>query len=141
MSEPITFFVPGQPQGKGRPRIGKAGGFSRMFTPEKTAAYEGLIALAARQEMAGRELLIGPVSVRMSIDLTVPASWSQKKQRDALEARLLPTTKPDCDNTVKAVFDGLNGVAWKDDVQVVDLTVSKRYAKTPGVLVTIRVAT
>jgi Holliday junction resolvase RusA-like endonuclease len=88
--------------------------------------------------MAGRELLTGPVSVRLSIDLTVPTSWSQKKQRDAIDARVLPTTKPDCDNTIKAVFDGLNGVAWRDDVQVVDLTVSKRYAKIPGVLVSIR---
>jgi Holliday junction resolvase RusA-like endonuclease len=29
----------------------------------------------------------------------------------------------------KLVLDALNGVAWLDDGQVVDLTVSKRYAK------------
>jgi len=48
---------------------------------------------------------------------------------------VLPTTKPDADNVVKAVFDGLNGVLWRDDVLVVDLRVRKRYAATPCVRV------
>jgi Holliday junction resolvase RusA-like endonuclease len=30
---------------------------------------------------------------------------------------------------------GMNGVVWRDDVQAVDLKVSKRYAVTPGVVV------
>ena len=36
---------------------------------------------------------------------------------------------------VKAIFDGLNGVLWRDDVLVVDLRVRKRYAATPCVRV------
>jgi hypothetical protein len=40
----------------------------------------------------------GPVEVRMFIALQVPASWSQKKQRQALEGTVFPTTKPDVDN-------------------------------------------
>lgn len=130
---PIRFTVPGQPQGKGRPRVGTIGGHARMFTPQKTLAYEGFIALQAQIAMAGHDLVEGPVLVRMFIALQVPASWSQKKQRAALEGLHFPTTKPDVDNTVKAVFDGLNGVVWKDDVQVVDLVLSKRYSSTPRV--------
>jgi Holliday junction resolvase RusA-like endonuclease len=53
----------------------------------------------------------------------------------ALAGEVLPTTKPDADNVVKAVFDGLNGVLWRDDVLVVDLRVRKRYAATPCVRV------
>ena len=45
----IRFDVPGMPQGKGRPRAGKVAGKARLFTPEKTVAYEGLIALCAAQ--------------------------------------------------------------------------------------------
>jgi Holliday junction resolvase RusA-like endonuclease len=131
----ITFTVPGQPQGKGRPRVGKIGAHARLFTPQKTVAYEGLIAHAAQIAMAGRALVEGPVSVALAIDCQVPASWSQKKQRIALAGEVLPTTKPDADNVVKAVFDGLNGVLWRDDVQVVDLMVRKRYAATPCVRV------
>ena len=43
----VAFVVPGEPQGKGRARVGKINGHARMFTPAKTVAYEGLIALAA----------------------------------------------------------------------------------------------
>jgi Holliday junction resolvase RusA-like endonuclease len=133
----IAFTVPGQPQGKGRPRIGKVGPHARMFTPVKTVAYEGLVAHAAQIARDGRPLLEGPVRVAMSIDCQVPASWSGKKQRIALAGELVPTTKPDIDNVVKAIFDGLNGVVWKDDVQVVDLRVRKRYSAVPCVRVQI----
>jgi Holliday junction resolvase RusA-like endonuclease len=127
----IQFIVPGQPQGKGRPRIGKVGQHARMFTPAKTVAYEGLIAHAAHTAMAGRPLIDGPVECELRIDCQVPASWSAKKQRQALVGEIRPTTKPDADNVVKAVFDGCNGVLWRDDVQVVGLRVTKRYAAVP----------
>lgn len=133
----LLFTVPGQPQGKGRPRIGKVGAHARMFTPQKTVAYEGLIAHAAQEAMKGRAPLLGAVSVTLDIRCQVPASWSKKKAQEALAGRLHPTTKPDIDNTEKAVFDGLNGVAWKDDVQVVDVGKRKRYSDTPGVTVRI----
>ncbi|XVJ69930.1 MAG: RusA family crossover junction endodeoxyribonuclease [Rhizobacter sp.] len=131
----ISFTVPGQPQGKGRPRIGKAGRYSRMFTPEKTVAYEGLVSLAAQEAMAGKPPLQGPCQVVIGLFCQVPASWSKKKREQALAGDVLPTTKPDADNCVKAIFDGMNGVVWRDDVQAVDLKVSKRYAVTPGVVV------
>lgn len=132
---PIRFVVPGAPQGKGRPRIGKVGQHARMFTPAATVAYEGLVAHAAQTAMAGRPLLDGPVACAVHIDCAVPASWSQKKQRMALAGEVMPTTKPDADNVVKAIFDGLNEVLWRDDVQVVDLAVRKRYSATPCVRV------
>lgn len=133
----ITFTVPGQPQGKGRPRIGKIGAHARMFTPAKTVAYEGLIAHAAQVVMdrAGAKLFEDAVGVNLFIDCQVPASWSQKKQRAALAGEVLPTSKPDVDNVVKAVFDGLNGVLWRDDVLVVDTRIRKRYSSTPCVRV------
>lgn len=131
----IAFTVPGQPIGKGRPRIGKVGQHARMFTPAKTVNYEGLIAHAAQTAMRGAALVEGPVSVALSIECQIPASWSGKKQRLALAGEVMPTTKPDADNVVKAIFDGLNGVLWRDDVQVVDLRVRKRYALTPCVRV------
>ena len=131
----IRFTVPGQPQGKQRPKIVKIGGFSRMATPKATVAYEGLVAHAAQVAMAGRPPLQSAVGCNVFIDCQVPASWSQKKQRMALAGEVLPESKPDADNVVKAIFDGLNGVLWRDDVLVVDLRVRKRYAATPCVRV------
>lgn len=129
----VRFFVPGKPQGKGRPRAVARGKFVRMYTPEKTASYESTVALAASQAMGSRAPIVGPVSVVMGIALPVPASWSKRKQASALDGIVLPTTKPDADNVVKAVFDAINGVVWGDDTQVVDLRLIKRYAPTPGV--------
>lgn len=131
----ISFAIPGAPQGKGRAKIVKIGGFSCMATPQKTVAYEGLIAHAAQQAMAGSPLLDGAAACNVFIDAPVPASWSAKKQRAALAGEVMPTTKPDADNVVKAVFDGCNGVLWRDDVQVVDLRVRKRYSAVPCVRV------
>jgi Holliday junction resolvase RusA-like endonuclease len=137
MSQMISFTVPGQPVGKGRPRIGKIGPHARMFTPEKTVNYEGLVAHIASQARGSHPLIEGAVGCNLFIDCQVPASWSQKKQRLALAGEVLPTTKPDADNVLKAIFDGLNGVLWKDDVQVVDGRFRKRYSATPGVRVEI----
>lgn len=133
----VSFTVPGQPVGKGRPRIGKIGPHARMFTPEKTANYEGLVAYAARAAMGGLDLLDGPCSVTLDIVCQIPASWSQKKQLQAQLGRILPTTKPDIDNVEKAIFDALNGVVWRDDVQVVRVMKAKRYGGVPGVTVQI----
>lgn len=133
----VRFTVPGAPQGKGRPRIGKGGEHARMFTPQKTVAYEGLIAHAGHAAMNGRALIEGAVSVVLDIRLEVPASWSTRKRVRALAGYELPTKKPDIDNVEKAIFDGLNGVVWKDDVQVVDVCKRKRYADAPGVTVEI----
>lgn len=134
----IRFTIPGQPVGKGRARVGRAGGFARLYTPEKTVNYEGLVAMAGQQAMAGRAVLLDAVAVTLDIAVQIPASWSQKKRASAIAGSVHPTTKPDIDNVEKAIFDGLNGVAWKDDVQVVSVTKRKRYSDRPGVEVLIQ---
>lgn len=136
----IDFVVYGAPQGKGRPRVGRVGANVRMFTPAKTLAYEGLVAHCGAAAMAGRALIEGPVELRLVIECQVPASWSKRKQAQALAGEILPTTKPDVDNVIKAIGDGLNGVVWRDDVQVTDVITRKRYAEKPQVRVTIRPA-
>lgn len=46
-------------------------------------------------------------------------------------ARLHHTTKPDVDKAVRVILDALTGVLYKDDCQVVDTVMSKRYVM-PG---------
>lgn len=134
---PVRFFVPGEPQGKGRARIGKVGAHARMFTPAKTLAYEGVIAYAAQIAMGGRALITGPVLLEMRMLHPIRDSWSKKKKAGALSGDIAPTIKCDADNCLKAVCDALNGIVWKDDVQVVNVSLSKRFAETPGVQVRI----
>lgn len=133
--KPVSFVVPGEAVGKGRPRVSTIGGHARMFTPAKTANYETLIALAAQAAMQDRELIAGPVLLEMKIFVSVAASWSKKKTAEALRGEVMPTKKPDADNVLKAICDGINGIVFKDDVQVVNVSMSKRFGETPGVLV------
>jgi Holliday junction resolvase RusA-like endonuclease len=136
---PILIHIPGAPIGKQRPIAGRSfAGHTTLRTPKKTLNYEALVALAGQQAMAGRPLIETACEVEMHIAVPIPASWSKKKRAEALAWTLLPTTKPDIDNVEKAIFDGLNGVVWKDDVQVVSVTKRKRYSDTPGVAVTVR---
>lgn len=140
MTEPIEFFVPGSAIGKGRPRVGRVGGNVRMFTPKKTAAYESTVALFASVQMHGRELFDGPVALTLVVYCTVPKSWSRAKKERAASGGIAPTTKPDLDNIVKAYGDAMNGIVYRDDVQIIDLSVKKMYSATPGVLVSVRPA-
>jgi Holliday junction resolvase RusA-like endonuclease len=73
--------------------------------------------------------------VGLQVVCSIPQSWSQKKQRMALAGEVRPTGKPDADNVLKAMCDGMNGVVWRDDAQAVEVSVSKRYGPTPGVTV------
>lgn len=133
----ISFVVPGNPQGKGRPRVGRVGNHARMFTPAKTVAYENLIAMAAAEPMRGRTPLQGPVLLEMAMVHAVPASWSKKRREGALQGEIMPTVKCDADNCLKAVCDALNGIVWRDDTQVVNVMLTKRYGEVPGVHVRI----
>lgn len=137
MSElkPVSFFVPGKAIGKGRMRLSTMHGFARMHPTDQTINYESLVSVTAQQAMRGRVLIAGPVLVEMKIVVAVAASWSNKKRAAALAGDVFPTKKPDIDNVEKSVFDGMNGVVWVDDVQVVNVSKSKRFGETPGVSV------
>jgi len=88
--------------------------------------------------MAGRELIQGAVSVDLDIRLQIPESWSKKKKQLAMNGLVAASKKPDIDNIFKCCADGMNGVVFKDDSQIVHTINRKRYAETPGVLVIVR---
>lgn len=133
----LAFTVPGEPRGKGRPRIVKIGGFSRMATDSKTASYENLVALAAREALGGRPMLDGPLNLHITVRLCPAASASRRARLAMLAGAISPTKKPDLDNVIKAVLDGCNAVAFRDDVLVTQISAAKVYATSPGVDVTL----
>lgn len=129
----VEFFVPGQPVGKGRPRATVRAGRARLYTPAKTEKYEARVALFAQQAMAGRPVMAGPVALSVTALFPIPTSWPKKRQAAARAGTEQHTKRPDADNCAKAILDGLNGVVWKDDSQVVTLSIEKRYAEVPRV--------
>ena len=115
----IGFFVPGKPQGKGRPR------FSRnvVYTPKETLKYEKLIASCFTGNM-----LQGPLFVDITAFFSIPKSYTKTQKKAIEDGILTPTKKPDADNIGKVVMDALNGIAYEDDKQVIDLRISKIYS-------------
>jgi hypothetical protein len=48
---------------------------------------------------------------------------------------MCPASKPDVDNLAKSALDGMSGVVYIDDGQVVYLTISKYYSDTPMMMI------
>ena len=128
-----TFEILGAPVAKGRPRMTRSG---HAYTPQKTRDYEAWVRLCWRH--AGRPMSLQPLQVKLGFYLPIPKSYSKKQREAALAGVLLPTKKPDIDNLVKAVLDGLNGLAYQDDKQIVALEAAKGYGAAPLVQVTLQ---
>lgn len=138
MTFSLSFTVPGAPVAKGRPRLSNIGGKARAFTPAKTVRYEQLVALAAQQAMDGRAAVRDvPLVVRVVAYVPIPASWSARKQAAATAGTVKPISRPDADNFLKAGLDGMNGVVFHDDAQVVHVVVAKHYSLTPGMEISV----
>lgn len=122
-----SFVVPGPPTGKGRPRFVRATG--RAYTDKQTVLAENNILWAWREAGQGR-INDGPVTVLVEAVFERPQSHRLRSGAlSAVGARSSsPTKKPDADNLLKAALDALNGHAWRDDAQVVNATVIKRWA-------------
>lgn len=121
----VTFVVPGEPEGKQRARKGKHGAF---YTPYKTKVYEAKVR-DAYIVAAGGEYFSGMITVGIAAYYRIPKSWAKQKKQQA-EAEKIAPSKPDIDNILKAVMDGLSGIAYDDDCMVCDIGPSKkRYAK------------
>ena len=133
----IVVELPGEPRGKGRPRsriAGSKGGgqqFVAVYTDAKTRAYEKALAWAGKAAMGARKPLLGPLAVAVEAVFGVPRSWSRPKRDSALAGILRPTGAPDYDNVAKAACDGLNGIVFGDDSQIVEARITKRYGEEP----------
>lgn len=106
----IEFFVYGDPVPKQSFRYSSRGG---GYTDPRVTAWQKQVGYIARQNIA--EPITGNVS------LTLKFYLSDNRRVDA-------------DNLSKAVCDALNGIAYKDDKQIVDLRITKViYRDNPGV--------
>lgn len=122
----VEIEISGQPIGKGRPRFTRNG---HTYTPEKTKEYEGRIHAAAWAKM--QELKLKPISKFCHLELIafmdIPKSWPKVKRLEAEYGAILPASKPDVDNILKAAMDGLEGAVYVADSQVTSVNAKKVY--------------
>lgn len=111
LTEPLSlaFTVPGEPTSKARARFTNYGSRSHAYTPERTKTAESRVALAFKGA-GGR--LEPDKEVSFAVDVTFINGTRQRR---------------DIDNMLKLVLDGLNGVAWVDDMQVTEISARKEY--------------
>lgn len=99
--QPIRISIPGRQIPKARPRFGRGG---KVYTPRKTRQYEELVGWYAKQCIP--EPFTGDIQLHIKVYVR-------------------NNVFPDIDNIAKAIMDGLNGVAYKDDKQVMGLSVQR----------------
>lgn len=118
----IQFTVYGTPQPQGSARAFYKAGMRRPIVTSDNAKLKPW-----RQEVSGTaaalncELLHGAIVV--SVDFFF------KRPRTAKKDRTRPTVRPDIDKLSRGILDGLSGILFKDDSQVVSLRATKYYGE------------
>lgn len=110
----MTFYawVPIHPVAKGRPRFTRSG---HAYTPDKTRKFESEVARYLKARC--KHVTEGPLRVEVILFLKKPKTSKNKH----------PIVKPDSTNFIKGIEDAANGILWRDDSQIIDLRVIKRY--------------
>lgn len=147
----LIFLIPGEPQGKERPRFVR-GKNVRTYTPASTHRYEDLVRYYSRTSRLQHNI-DKPINQECDVSIKayfgVPKSYSKKRKELCLSGKERPAKKPDGDNIAKIVLDGMNPKMklnkalhkkiclaegfYEDDKQVVALSVEKLYSGKPHV--------
>jgi Holliday junction resolvase RusA-like endonuclease len=129
----VVVVIEGPAVAKARPRMTRHTYTWRghTYTPRSTAEFEARVGWAAKIAMRGRQPLWGPLRAVVRFELPIPASWSAEERAKAIVGERMPTGPADVDNYLKAVFDGMNGIVFGDDAQIVELSARKIYSVDP----------
>jgi Holliday junction resolvase RusA-like endonuclease len=105
------------------------------YAAKESEIYENLVAQCAQQAMQGQPLLCG--AVKLSCVFTFLPAESRKCKHDSgcpkkltckkLHTGDVHTQKPDLDNLLKSICDGLNRVVWGDDSVVSSISARKEW--------------
>lgn len=128
----FLIFIDTIPVPKARPRFSR---FGHARTPDKTRAFELIVATIVRRQMLDYSVKMydEPVEVIITFLFPRPKSHSRLKRETRWHS-----VKPDLDNLEKSVCDALNGLLWRDDSLISYKVSSKRYCnefeEVPGIL-------
>lgn len=124
----MKFTIHAVPKPKGRPRVTRSG---HAFTPKATREYEQLIVSEWEVQHGKVTPIENPIAVRVMFYMPIPKATSNKARERMAVGLEVPAKKPDIDNLLKAVLDALNGKAYHDDNQIVEISAKKLYSTEP----------
>ena len=116
----MEFEIMSEPKAQKRHRLCRG----RVYDPSKK---DKMSFLEAATRYKPDEPMEDPLAVTLTFFTKRPASHFNKSGLKKNARRFPP--KPDIDNLCKFVFDALNGVFYKDDVQIVELHSRKLYGE------------
>ena len=118
----MYFVVEGHCVGKQRPRMANG----HTYTPKATKDYENKV-LDAFVNAENDLDFNGPIEAFITVYVKMPTSWSRKRRAESMGKPPFNIKTPDLDNAAKSILDALNGLAYKDDKQVVSLDISRKW--------------
>ncbi|MED4586645.1 RusA family crossover junction endodeoxyribonuclease [Brevibacillus choshinensis] len=95
---------------------------------QRYLAYKDEIKSAISLVKGNEDPTAAACGVKIRFIMPIPKSLARKVKPGDVHVK-----KPDIDNMIKGLFDGANGLIWKDDNQVVDVQAVKVYGETPGI--------
>lgn len=134
----LGFKVYGEPKPLARPRVYRVGDKGMRAVQPRTDwfAVVQVTANEMTEEALKHDLWDKPLAVRLDFHMKRVTGLPKTYEKPHIK-------KPDLDNLIKSVVDGLSGILFEDDKQIVALHASKRYARgkePPGCWVQIEVA-
>lgn len=140
MGDILHLTVYGTPMPAGSKKAFSGGGKAWVTDANpKSRPWKNQVAQVAGEVMAGRPLLDGPLRATFIFYARRPNG--HYKGSGGLSAKgkrtPLPVTRPDVLKLARGVEDALSGVVYRDDAQIVDETLLKRYGEPERVEITV----
>ena len=126
----LTFEI--EPVEQARPRATRMGKGIHLYDPKKVSVYKKQLAMMCQFQYK-KEPLTGTLIVSLKFYRHIQSSTSKKERKLRLSGMHRPIVKPDTDNYIKSTLDGLNGLLWEDDNQIVKIVAEKYYSDRPRI--------
>lgn len=141
MKPPLTFFCAGLPKAQPRAKARAFGKFAQVYNPKTADDWKMIVRNEASKVWDGVQWM-GPLRVDLTFYFPRPKNHFKSQSAAAIAANAPPilkpnaprwhTSKPDRDNSDKALLDSLTNLGiWGDDKQVCDGRIRKLYVM-PG---------
>ena len=125
------FEVFGTPKPQKQTQFSRKGAYDPSFRDKKQIIWQ-------IKPYAPKEPLLGAVSVDILFIMPMPVFVSKTKKKQMLDQEVYPHKRPDLDNMGYLVTNAMKELVYKDDSQIVDLTMRKRYGEQPKIVIKVK---